>query len=1466
MSDEQKLREYLKRATAELRRTTARLSEMEELAHEPIAVVGAGCRFPGGVTSPEELWRLVESGVDAVGGFPEDRGWPLDDLFDDDAGVSGRTYCREGGFLDAATEFDAAFFGISPREALAMDPQQRVLLETSWEALEHSGIVPEHLRGTRTGVYVGAWHSGYAQGVRRPSAELEAQLLTGGVNSFTSGRLSYALGLEGPAITVDTACSSSLVAVHLAVRALRSGECDVALAGGATVMATPDVFVRFARQNALSPDGRCRAFAEGATGFGPAEGAGVVVLERLSDALRNGRRVLAVVRGSAVNQDGASNGLTAPNGASQERVIRAALVDARLTPADVHAVDAHGTGTALGDPIEAAALAAVYGAERPQDRPLPLGSVKSNIGHTQAAAGVAGLLKMAYAMRAGVLPASLHAETPSTEVDWSGGITLATRAQPWPGEGPRRAAVSSFGVSGTNAHVVVEQAPAASDVPARLVPGVPRAPWVLSARSAASLRGQAARLAEHAEAPATDVAHALHSTRTAFDHRAVLLDPGPAALAALASSTPHPDVLTGVARSRARVLWVFPGQGWHWPGMAADLLRDSPEFAARWADCERCVPWSLTDAVTSPHLAGVDVVQPVCFAVMVSLAEVWRSWGVRPDAVLGHSQGEVAAAVVAGALSLEDGMRVVLARSSAIARHLTNTGAMLAVALPAQAAATLAGEHALEVAALNSPFATVLAGDPADVAAAAEACARNDVRAHRLAVDYASHCARVAPVRDDLLTALAGITPAPATVPMYSSVRPGRLSGTELDATYWYDNLRLPVRFAEAAGQAVEDGVTCAVEMSAHPVLTGAVTDIAGGVCAIGSLRRDEPGIPSLVTNAAQGWVRGLPVRWDALFATAPTRPVRTPTYAFDRRRHWLTADPAEPADVTGLVLREAWRPLETGSPALDGTWLVLCEPGSVIGRRCAAALGEAGARVVTTSLDEVAAAGPAAGVIVVSDVSGTLRAFRALAAADPGCRVWAVTTGAAAVTSDDAVAVEPSQVWGLGRCLALEHPTLWGGLIDLPPDPDTPVRLGPALQGHEDQVALRRAGAFGRRLVTAPPPGRESYRPRGTVLVTGGFGAVGGRLARWLAANGAERVVLLGRTGGQATGMGEAEVVEIACDVGDRDALAAVLDRYRVDAVFHAAGVPHSAAALDTDDDLLAEVLSGKVDGARHLDELTRDLDLDAFVLFGSGSGTWGAGGQSAYGAANAALEAVALDRHAAGLPATCVAWGLWAGTGMAGEQGSAYLRGLGLRPLAAQTALDLLARLVASGEPVTTVADVDWAVFVPRVTSTRPSRLFSELHEEGPAEPVVVRGRALLDLVRRQVAAVLGHDDPGEIGEETAFRDLGFASVTAVQFASGLGAAVGLDLPSTTVFDHPNATAVATMLEARLTGDPESGDEARIRDLLAALPVERLRESGLLDRLLSLRDDPEPASHVDELDAEALIALAHGGTPPRH
>ncbi|MFE5596592.1 amino acid adenylation domain-containing protein, partial [Streptomyces sp. NPDC056549] len=903
---------------------------------DPIVIVGMGCRFPGGVESPEALWRVVAEQRDVISEFPADRGWDLDNLFHPDPDHSGTSYVRHGGFLHEAAEFDPGFFGISPREALAMDPQQRLLLEVSWEALERAGITPGSLHGSDTGVFAGVMYHDYGGGGRLPE-EAEGHFLTGTAGSVATGRVAYTLGLQGPALTVDTACSSSLVALHLAVRALRSGECSLALAGGAAVMSTPNTFIEFSRQRGLATDGRCKSFSADADGTAWAEGVGVLVVERLSDARRLGHTVLAVVAGSAVNQDGASNGLTAPSGPAQERVIRAAVQDAGVTFAGVDAVEAHGTGTVLGDPIEAQALLATYGTER-DGQPLLLGSLKSNLGHAQAAAGVGGIIKMVMALRHAELPASLNVGKPSELVDWeTGGVEVLTEARPWPAaEGRvRRAGVSSFGISGTNAHIILAEAPAdvsAEDTTPDEDTGLDGTglPWLVSARSSEALAQAAGQLAAFVrEQPAlsiADVARSLATGRSAFESRAVV--PGTegrdgllAGLDALASGELEAvtSAVTGAKPGRtpsAPVVFVFPGQGSQWVGMATGLLDSSPEFARVIADCETAltpfVDWSLTAVLRgedgAPGFDRVDVVQPASWAMMVGLAALWRANGVNPTAVVGHSQGEIAAAVVAGGLSLEDGARVVALRSKAL-RVLSGGGGMAWLSVPeAQAEELLtAWSGRVSVAAVNGPSSTVVAGQPEALDELLARCEASGVWARRIPVDYASHSSHVDEIQDILARELKDVAPRSGRVAFHSTVTGGLLDTAELGASYWFRNLRSKVRLAEVVSQLSAPGVVF-VEVSAHPVLVSGITETLGDTGAVvGTLHRNTGGLDRFAESAAEAWSHGVTVDWTTLLAPYDTDVVELPSYPFQRRHFWLLNEPA-------AAPRDASRPVDRPS------------------------------------------------------------------------------------------------------------------------------------------------------------------------------------------------------------------------------------------------------------------------------------------------------------------------------------------------------------------------------------------------------------------------------------------------------------------------------------------------------------------------------------------------------------------------
>ncbi|MFI5842717.1 type I polyketide synthase [Catenuloplanes sp. NPDC051500] len=1613
---EARLRTYLKQVTAELRQNRRELEELRARDTEPIAIVAAGCRYPGGVRTPEALWDLVVTGTDAVGGFPVDRGW--------DDGLWGSPAVREGGFLYDAGLFDAEFFGVNPREAPAIDPQQRLLLEVAWETLERAGLRPDELRGSPTGVFAGVMYGDYGARLRRAPEELAGYLVVGSAGSVATGRIAYTFGFEGPAVTVDTACSSSLVAMHLAVRSLRAGECTLALAGGVTVMSTPSTFVDFGRQGANSPDGRCRSFAAAADGTGWSEGAGLVLLERLSDARRNGHPVLGLIRGSAVNQDGRSGQLTAPNGPSQERVIRRALADAGLSTSDVDLVEAHGTGTRLGDPIEATALINTYGRGRAGE-PLLIGSLKSNIGHTQAAAGVGGVIKTLAALRHGVVPPTLHVDAPSPHVDWdTGAVALATAARPWPAvDRPRRAAVSSFGISGTNAHLILEAAPAEAREerarPADLA-------WALSGRTPAALRDAASRLVAALEptldrsggtdeaADPAEVARTL-AARTAFPHRAVITGADLPELIARTrrvarGETPF-GVTEGWAAAPGRTAFLFTGQGSQRAGMGDGLRAAHPVFA-RAHDEVLSALGGLPERIDE-HDTGYA--QPALFALEVALFRLLESWGVRPDLVAGHSVGELAAAHVAGVLSLADAATLVNARARLMAA-LPPGGAMVAVEADEDEIRDLLSAD-VSLAAVNAPRAVVLSGtENAVLKAAARFAGR---RTTRLRTSHAFHSALMDPMLAEFGRIAAGLTHHTPVLGLVSALD-GEIydAARPLTAAHWAPHARGPVRFLDVVRRLESAGVTAFLELGPDAVLTAVAP--RGLTAAPGpetpppafaaTLRRDRPESATLLTAVGAAHTRGVAVDWPAVLGPSTGTPLPLPAYPFQRRRYWADP-PAAPIrdDASGWRTRVTWQPVPEGPAGAPGRWLLLVPAGAgdlrpgvtsapgngsradVSPARESGALrpgpgngpdgdlprgsgngpdglppdlGDGASRNLPSALGNVAALwgglltdalvatgaevrrveiGPGAattealaavlaeaegvtGVLSLlaldtapapglPDVPWGLAATAALTrAADavPTGPLWTVTRGAVSTGPGDAV-TDPAAatVWGYAAVAAVES-TRWAGVLDLPATPtarddtrdaasgtalevrrdavdrtalgslreaargtavDGPrdaARVVAALTGghHEAEIAVRRAGTFARRLVPAAMTVTPAHRwqPDGTILVTGGSGALARHTARWLAARGAKHLLLVSRRGAAAPGaddlVGElaalgATATLAACDVGDRSALAALLagipaDR-RLRAVFHTAAVLDDALLSTLEPAQLDRVLRVKAGGARHLDELTRDADLSAFVLFSSAAAVTASAGQGTYAPGNAYLDALAAYRRAAGLPATSIGWGLWADDGAGSIVDDTVARQSernGFLPMPPEQAVTHLGAALDHDETHLLICRADWPTLASRRAHPLLTALIgtgseaeaggtpadagrerddaAELRAEIAAAAPAHRRGLLLGLVRTQIAAVQGRVDADAVDVNRGFKDHGFDSLTSVELRNRLSKRTGLPLPVTVVFDHPTPIALTDELLTLLSPEPAETNSKNGENA-----------NGLTERLAGASDD---------------------------
>lgn len=1365
-----------------LGRALARIEELEAqvaaagMAAEPIAVVGMGCRFPG-ADSPDAYWALLDGGVDAITEVPADR-WDANAQYDPDT-------TRYGGFVGDLAEFDHTAFGISAREATSLDPQQRLLLEVSWEAFEDAGL-PVRALPARTGVYVGISNVDYREALVG-NGDVDGYFSSGTTTSTASGRLSYFFGLTGPSLSVDTACSSSAVSVHLAVTDLRSGACEVALAGGVNRIVTPHETISLSRNQMMSPDGRCKPFDAAANGYVRAEGAGMVVLKRLSDARAAGDRVFAVIRGSAVNSDGRRSGLTVPHGPSQQAVIRDALRSAGLEPSDVGYVEAHGTGTALGDPIEAGALGAVFGSRA---RPLVVGSVKSNFGHLESAAGIAGLIKAVLAVRHGRIPPTLHFREPNPLIDWAGlPLTVPTSPVAWAGE-RRVAGVSSFGFSGTNCHLVVssvdERLPVVAPVerPLHVLP--------LSAGSPAALDALAARW--RFDSPVADVCHTAAVGRSHFEHRLCVVAGSAEEFAAQLADGGGVRGEVVDRRSVPPVGFLFTGQGAQYPGMARELYDTQPTFRAAIDECEGLLGRPL---LASADLDQTGNAQPALFAMEYGLYQLWRSWGVEPSVLLGHSVGELVAACVAGVFSLADALTLVAERGR-LMQELPAGGVMVSLRVAPEVVASAVGDL-VSLAAVNGPEEVVISGDGEQVRSVVEALG---ISGRELRVSHAFHSPLMRPIADPLRAVARRITYTEPTVPVVSNLT-GRVAepGLLTDPEYWVRHALEPVAFADGVRAAYEAGVRAFVEIGPAPVLLalgrGCVSD--EDVSWLPSVRRGTCW-PQLLTSLATLYSRGVAVDWAGFDRDYPRRRVAVPTYPFQRTRHWFTAD--EPDDVFTEI---RWHAVDD-EPV--GAAPVVYEAPPCEGDLPAHTLR------LTTELLELAQS--ASGRLVV------------------------VTRNAQPVVPADVPDPSHTALWGLVNTIRAEHPELECSVVDI--DHDTEVAA--AVRTSRPYSAVRGGRRFVPSLARATAPAADvPVRADGCYVVTGGLGGLGLRVAAGLVAAGARELVLVSRSGavlGDAVSRMEergAVVRVVAADMSDVDDVRRVLDACRkpLRGVMHAAGVLDDGPLVEQTAERFRGVLGGKV-GGYWLHELTSAEPLDFFVAFSSVASFLPTMRSGAYGAANAFLDGLMARRRALGLPGLAINWGPWAEVGMAAHEGEVYDR-IGLRMLAPERGARIALRLAAG---VLGVLDADWRVFQQSLADVLPAGYLGDF--EAVVEPKQNTLRAELaaandrreflgERVELMLREVLASTTP--IGPHQGFASLGMDSLMAVELRDRLVSALGLELSSTVAFKYPNLTDLVEFLLAQ-TGDvtpdlPSLTSELSADDLMARIS-EKFQKMGKL------------------------------------
>ena len=1493
----------LKRALLALEEMQSKLDAIEHQRTEAIAVVGMGCRFPGGANNPESFWQLLRNGVDAIAEVPMSR-WDIDAFYDPNPETPNKMYARQGGFLDIGVdEFDADFFGIAPREAVNIDPQQRLLLEVSWEALENAGISPEQLAGSKSGVFLGINNSDYTQLQISSDVTKNAYFFTGGTFSVAAGRLAYFLGLQGPALAIDTACSSSLVGVHLSCQSLRAGECRLALAGGVNLMLSPQATNVLSQMRALAADGRCKTFDASADGYGRGEGCGVVVLKRLSDAVADGDNILALIRGTAVNHDGRSSGLTVPNGLAQQAVIREALANGKVEPNQVSYVEVHGTGTALGDPIEVEALSAVLSTERSINQSLMLGSVKTNIGHLEAAAGIAGLIKVILAMQHREIPPSLHFDTPNRAVNWSEiSAQVATKVTPWNQE-QRFAGVSSFGMSGTNAHVVLEEASSVK-IESQLTNKRPLHLLTLSAKSETALekivQNYVHFLNDSPEVSLENICFTSNTGRKHFPCRLALVADSFASLNQKLGGYQKPTIIN--SQQKSKVAFLFTGQGSQYVDMGRQLYDTQTTFRKTLEYCDEILRPYLDEsliailypdsAIKNPKLNQTAYTQPALFALEYSLAQLWLSWGIKPAVVMGHSVGEYVAACIAGVFSLEDGLKLIAQRGQ-LMQALPSGGEMAAV-FSSEARVKAAIELTkgqVSIAAINGDKNTVISGEGTAVNSILQQLALEGITAQKLQVSHAFHSHLMKPMLEAFERVAAQINYSVPKIPVVSNLTGKLVEGKEIaQAAYWCRHILEPVRFASSMGSLQKQGYQVFLEIGASPVLLGMGRRCLPDINAtwLPSLRRGQSDWEQMLGSLAELYMQGAEVDWEGFDTDYSRQRLQLPTYPFERQSYWFQPlSKASDEDNYKDALYEVEWELKANKKSVvvnkQYNWLIFADCNG-IGLALATLLKESGQKCLLVypgetyetydkqklqinpaklvdyqrllqeftcekiinlwSLDSNSAQKTTIDSLHIDqhrNCGSLLYLVQALSLIhNVSSRLYLITQNAQPVEETNNFAISQAPVIGLGRVVAIEHPEIWGGMIDLP--------LGDVVQTakilfeelwlseYEAEVAFRCEQRYVPRLIKSKNKNNNlkfsvpNITSDATYLITGGLGGLGIELTKWIVEQGAQHLVLVGRSSPNQTVKKKlqklqqqgVEIEVFSADVSQEQQvnklLADISPAYPLRGIIHLAGVLDDGVIIKQDWERFAKVMHPKVAGAWNLHSQTQNLPLDFFILFSSVASLLGSPGQGNYAAANSFLDALAHYRKLQGLAALSINWSPWSQTGMAaslGSLGEQRWATMGVKVIAPQQGLQILRKIFNQSFTQVGIIPVNWSKFFQHFTGNSEGSLLARMANnsqvKNQVKPTIEKAEilhklqntavnqrkiVLIEEVKKEVATVLGLELSRQIEPQIGFFDMGMDSLMALQLKNNLQVKLGCSLSSTLTFEYPNIEILSDYL----------------------------------------------------------------------